>query len=107
MGGKNFMEAGTEIDAMISKKDQCLVKISNILAEACVTRARSGKTNSLETDITNLINSLPAEDQIVILKKLTVTLATQLSGAKKVDNDNEDYRREQKRRNDIFANRSW
>lgn len=107
MGGKNFMEAGTEIDAMISKKDQCLVKISNILAEACVTRANSGKMNSLETDIANLINPLPAQDQIIVLKKLAVTLASQITGGKKIDNDNEGHKREQKRQNDIFANRRW
>lgn len=106
MGGKNFMEAGTEIDAMISKKEQCLVKIANILAEACVTRAKSGKVNSLETDISNTIASLPAEDQVLILKKLSVTLATQISGGARKSGD-DDYGHAQKRRNDIFANRSW
>lgn len=107
MGGKNFMEAGTEIDAMISKKEQCLVKISNILAEACITRATTGKINSLETDISNLISSLPAEDQILILKKLTVTMASQWNNGRKIDHDNDNYKRDQKRQNDIFANRKW
>lgn len=104
MGGKNFMEAGTEIEGYIEKMDQCLVKISNILAEACITRVKNGKTGSLEKDINNLIESLPAEDQVVILRKLSVILATQMCGREESHNTE---RRSNNRRNDIFANRSF
>ena len=105
MGEKNFMEAGTEIEALVDKKNQCLVKISNILAEACMTRAKNGKLNSIENDINNLIASLPAEDQVVVLRKLSVTLTNQLSGGKKSSDD--DGRRYNDRRRDIFANRNF
>ena len=68
MANINFMSAGTEIDACISKKEQCLKKISNVLAEACVERGKNGKvSNNMTNDIYNLIKSLPAEDQVQIL----------------------------------------
>lgn len=105
MGEKNFMEAGTEIEALIDKKMQCLVKISNTLAEACITRAKNGKLNSIENDINNLIASLPAEDQVIVLRKLSVTLTNQLSGGKRSSDD--DGRKYNNRHRDIFANRNF
>ena len=102
MGTKNFMEAGTEIDALIIKKDQCLVKISNILAEACITRVKNGKTGHLENDIDNLIKSLPETDQVIILRKLAVTLASQIGGNSKPSTNSE---KTTNKRSDIFANR--
>ena len=101
---KIFMEAGTEIEGMIEKKNQCLVKIANVLTDACITRGQNGKINSLETDISNVIRSLPLEDQVVILRKVTVALTSQISGGK---SSNDDNRRSHTRRNDIFACRSF
>lgn len=106
MGDKNFMEAGTEIDALIAKKNQCLDKIANVLAEACVTRAKNGKTNSLEQDISNVIKHLPVEDQNYVLKKLVVVISSQITGGKKSSND-DNSRQSQGRKNDIFAHRAW
>ena len=105
MGDKNFMEAGTEIDALVSKKEQCLEKISNVLAEACITRAKNGKINSLENDIKNVISQLPDEDKIVVLEKLAVILSSQISGGKSSINNDRDYSKG--KRNDIFAHRSF
>ena len=45
MATSNFMEAGTEIQGLLDKKKQILTKVSNEIATACVTRARSNSVN--------------------------------------------------------------
>lgn len=104
MSEKNFMEAGTEIEGIIDKKDQCLSKIANVLAEACVTRAKNKKFGNIEKDIDNLINSLPLEDQVVVLRRLSVNLAHQISGGSPNRNSNNSG---SSRMNNIFANRGF
>ena len=87
MAEKNFMTAGTEVEAYVAKMDQCLNKIANILGEACVSRVNSGKvTNALENDITGIISSLPVEQQVIVLRKLAVLLCTQMKGNTSTEN---------------------
>lgn len=104
MSEKNFMEAGTEIEAMIEKKEQVLTKIANILAEACVTRAKNKKFGNIEVDINNTIKTLPAEDQVVVLRKLSVALTHQISGGKKSDDSRNNS---SSGRYNIFSNRGF
>ena len=107
MPTKNFMTAGTEIEGLIDKKAQILEKISNELADACVTRAKSAEINkNMIKDINNLINNLPVEDQRDILLLLSYKLATQITP----DAGNFKSRsgsNSSKNRNDIFANRRF
>ena len=104
MAEKNFMTAGTEIDAYKEKINQCTEKISNILTEACVSRAKNGKvSDSLGEDITKLINSLPLETQVQILTKLAVNLSGQIKGG----NNNTPSKKSNKLTNDIFASRNF
>ena len=104
MAEKNFMTAGTEIDAYKEKMNQCSEKISNILTEACVSRAKNGKvSNALGEDISKLISSLPLETQVQILTKLAVNLSGQIKGG----NTNTSTKKSSARINDIFANRDF
>lgn len=100
MSEKNFMVAGTEIESYVDKMDQCVNKIANLLGEACVSRARSGKnTGNVGNDITNLIKNLSQEDRIKVLTKLAVILTTQLTNGI----DDRSSKKESKSRSDIFA----
>lgn len=99
---KNFMEASTEISSYISKMDQCLNKIANILAEACVTRGKEGKTTSLEKDIDNAIKGLSYDDQAIVLKKLAVLLTNQCVGGSSNKSSNTSSSS-----NNIFRSRSF
>ena len=102
MGEKNFMVAGTEVEGYIDKIDQCLNKISNILGEACVTRAKKGTvSNSLEGDIDNIIRALPLDQQVIVLKKLAVVLCTQINGKDTTSSS----KPSKSYSNDIFARR--
>ena len=101
MGEKNFMEAGTEISNYISKIDQCHTKIASILAEACISRSKSGKTSSLETDISNVLRDLNESEQVIVLRKLAVLLTSQ--GVGKSTSGSSDSGK----KNSIFANRSF
>ena len=81
MANTNFMTAGTEIDGCIEKKNQCLTKIANVLAEACVERGKSGKvTNNMPADIYKLIQSLPSEDQVQILCLALTSVSGSING---------------------------
>ena len=102
MGEKTFMTAGTEVDGYIEKIDLCLDKISNILAEACVSRAKKGRvSNELDRYINNIIKHLPLEEQVVILRKLAVVLTSQITGGSK----DKSTKSSKTHVNDMFANR--
>lgn len=79
--GKNFMEAGTEIDGTITKIDECLNRISNSIAEACVDRVKSDKVgNGMSNDIKKLISDLPQEYQTQVLLGAITALCRNFSG---------------------------
>lgn len=79
--GKNFMEAGTEIDGTIAKIDECLNRISNSIAEACVDRVKNDKVgNGLVNDIKKLIVDLPQEYQTKVLLFAITTLCKNFCG---------------------------
>lgn len=78
---KNFMEAGTEIEEQLEKRDKCLSNVSTIIVEAIIARIQSGKAGaSIKSDVQNLIKGLPLEDQIAILSEALSKLASNVSG---------------------------
>lgn len=99
----NFMTAGTEIDAMISKKEQCLQKIANSLAEACIERGKDGKVSSnMPGDIYKLIQDLPSDDQIKVLCAALSSVSGSLNGGnRKPNRTNKDTHA------DYFSNRGF
>ena len=101
MGEKNFMEASTEISGYISKIDQCHNKIASLLAEACISRGKSGKTSSLEHDIMSAIKDLPESEQNIVLRKLAVIIVSSFSGKQSNSFDSG------RKTNNIFANRNF
>ena len=78
---KNFMEAGTEIEEYIDKRNKCLTNIGTIIVEAVSARIANNKpTNNMKDDIMKLISSLPKEDQVEILSYVVVKLSRTLGG---------------------------
>ena len=99
--GKNFMEAGTEIEALLDKINSDKAKISNIIAQAIVSRAKQGKINtSLASDIDKLLKGLSAEEKYKIMLTVAYYLAntgefgnmvSSTSKKKKRDDDEYDF----------------
>ena len=94
----NFMSAATEIDQYVDKKNQCLNKIANLVAEACVTKGQQGKvTSNTIGDVMNLIHDLTTEDKVVVLANALVAVTAQLhagslaSGRTSVKGSHSDY----------------
>lgn len=101
--GINFMEAGTEIDGVITKYEQCLNKIASLVASACISRAAKGNINDgLKTDVLNLIKSLPVEDQNKILIQVILELSKAISSPKKPESN-----KKENKSNGIFSNRGF
>ena len=99
MGEKSFMEATTEISNYVGKMNQCKAKIANLLAEAILTRTKTGKTSSLAKDIDNALSDLSAEDKAEVLTQIIVTIAAQNTASPKSDSG--------RSKNDIFASRKF
>ena len=105
MATSNFMEAGTEIQGLLDKKKQILIKVSNEIATACVTRARSNSVNeNIVKDVFNLIEDFPLEDQRDILLMVSYKSASQISGTNKSSNNSRSGRNNM---NDIFSSRNF
>lgn len=80
----NFMYAATEIGDILDKKNACLDKASNIIAESCIDRAKEGKvTNNLLDDVMNLLDGFSESDKVTILAEAIVSLTKNVSGASK------------------------
>ena len=55
---KSMIEATTEIDALVAKKNEINSKIARLIAEAIITKAKNGKTDNVQKDIATFMNSL-------------------------------------------------
>lgn len=73
---KNFMEAGTEIDALINQKRDINKKIGINVAAAIISRVNSGKdTSSLARDIDNLLGNLSNDEKYQVMVLAAVEVA--------------------------------
>jgi oligoribonuclease (3'-5' exoribonuclease) len=100
----NFMQAGTEIDGLVSKLDDIVTKAANEVAEACIDRARAGKAgNSLETDVANLVKDFPIELQNKIYLKTIMVITKNIGGSRNPHQRPNNGRSN----NNIFANRGF
>lgn len=76
----NFMSANTEIEGVIEKRNQCLTKIANIVAQSCVERGRAGKVNkNMSNDIINLLKDLSKDEQVIVLSEALSVVSNQLA----------------------------
>ena len=73
--GKSFMEAGTEIGALVESREDDLNKIANILSIPIITRIKSGNNAKLSTDISNIICDLADSDQKKVLLRTIDNIA--------------------------------
>ena len=73
--GKNFVEAQTEIDDLVSQKNEIMVKISNNVAAAVLDRARGGNLKGIGRDIDNLLKDLSDEEKYRVMVSATVAIA--------------------------------
>ena len=72
MGEKSFMEASTEISNYVGKIEACKSKIAGLLAEAVLTRTKTGKTGSLAKDIDNALTDLSDKEKADVLTQTIV-----------------------------------
>ena len=49
--GKSFMEAGTEIGALVEAREDDLNKIANILSIAVISKIKANTTNNISVDV--------------------------------------------------------
>lgn len=73
--GKSFVEASTEIDELLNKKDELLSKIGNIVALAIVDRTNSNKLNSLQKDVDNLLKDMNDHEKYLVMLYATTAIA--------------------------------
>jgi len=72
----NFMEAGTEVQSIISDIEKSKSDIAKIVANAIVSRAKQGKVNqSLSKDINGILKDLPVEDRYEVMLSVAYYLA--------------------------------
>ena len=105
----NFMEAGTEIESILSNINKEKNNVANIVANAIVTRAKQGKINkSLPKDIDGILNGLTVEEKYKIMLNVAYYLANSTDygntpaptrNKKKASYDNDSY--------DIFGRRGF
>lgn len=105
----NFMEAGTEIESILSNINKEKNNVANIVANAIVTRAKQGKINkSLPKDIDGILNGLTVEEKYKIMLNVAYYLANSTDygntpaptrNKKKSSYDNDSY--------DIFGRRGF
>ena len=98
MGEKSFMEASTEISNYVGKIEACKTKIAGLLAEAVLTRTKTGKTSSLAKDIENALSDLSDKEKADVLTQTVVMIANQGQTTTKS---------EKRSSNDIFASRKF
>ena len=74
--GSNFMEAGTEIQSLISTIKTKRNDIAKLVAKAIVSRAKQGKVNNnIGKDIDNLLADLSTEEKYGIILNVVYYLA--------------------------------
>ena len=72
----NFMEAGTEIESILSNINKEKNNVASIVANAIVNRAKQGKINkSLPKDIDGILNGLTTEEKYKIMLNVAYYLA--------------------------------
>ena len=82
--GKNFMAAGTEISALVDKKEEVLIKIGNTIAEVLTNSDyHSVSPKQLDKDISNLTNDLTDSDKAEVYKQALIALTLFKGGKEK------------------------
>lgn len=74
---ENFMTAGTQIEALVEKKDQLIEKAASLLFEAVKDRMRQNQVKkSMSNDILNILKGFSEEEKNIILSKTIMYLAS-------------------------------
>ena len=104
------MSAVTQIEDLVTKKNQIIERSASLLAEAILDRVRSGNlTRNTQKDIMNAIRSFSAEEQTEILSRAIIYVGMNTS-KNKSNYDDDDYGRPNsgkklKTRSDLFGRR--
>lgn len=78
----NFTTARSEIENLVSKKEQIIVKAAGIVAEAVKDRMKSGKLDTRTTsDIKRLLEGFSKEDIAEIMLQAMVIFAGMNAGS--------------------------
>ena len=73
--GKSFMEAGTEIGALVEAREDDLNKIANILSIAVISKIKANTTNNISVDVEKIICELADSDQKKVLLRTLENIA--------------------------------
>lgn len=73
--GKSFVEASTEIDDLVTKRNETLTKIGNIVALAITDRANNNKVNGLQKDVDGLLKGLSDHEKYLVMLQASVLVA--------------------------------
>lgn len=76
----NFMTAGTELNDVKVKMDQCIQKAGNIISTAMIDKIRrDGVDQNFSKDIKNLLKDFSLEDRVDILLIIINNILKQVS----------------------------
>ena len=85
--GKNFVEASTEIDDLVSQREQILIKIANSVASVIVDRANNNKLNGTARDVDNLLKDLSDSEKYRVMLHASISIAKhRANGGNKAEN---------------------
>lgn len=80
---KTMIEATTEIDALVAKKNEINSKIARLIAETIITKAKKGMSDNIQKDIGTFMNSLHGfsdTDKIAILAEAISVIIKNTAG---------------------------
>lgn len=80
---KTMIEATTEIDALVAKKNEINSKIARLIAETIITKAKKGMNDNIQKDIGTFMNSLHGfsdTDKISILAEAITVIIKNTAG---------------------------
>lgn len=80
---KTMIEATTEIDALVAKKNEINSKIARLIAETIITKAKKGMNDNIQKDIGTFMNSLHGfsdTDKIAILAEAITVIIKNTAG---------------------------
>lgn len=88
---ENFMSAITQIEDLVTKKNQIIDKVAGLLSEAIIDRIKSGTLNkSTQRDVMNAIKGFSTEEQVQILSRAIIYVGMN-TNKNKTNYDNDEF----------------
>lgn len=104
----DMITAQTEIDNLNEKTENVKKKIGTIIADFALSRAKTDKSQRIDTEIDTLIKDLSTDDKVDVLSQAIVAIIKNINNtniAKSSKNSDSRKNNNKYHRNDIFTNR--